>query len=818
MNALLKTTTALCSLLMTTSVASAVSQQQLNELLNIIRDGDQKVHIDGSIDKTHTGSIATFSDKKRHLPFASDEPFLRGENDVIKTQIYLSAEHALQGVEIELAFNNSATVLPGESTLKLHVNDRLVKTVGLRNAEQVGRMIAKLDASSLKPGKNEITISAEHYHRVDCSLAATYELWSQIIPSKSFINFNGVSNSGQHITRLEEIRELVRNDNQKEKLYIVRSNDAQFETSNELLETYSALVQKVSRVGKLLNPEVEFLSSDNQQGAGLDIFVGSLSEFTRNDYLKNAYGKINPQGFVQNPESGDLVMSSINGERVLVANVSELSQRMSSKSLAGLQTVSDEAEARTVTFEELGYKAIEYTGKRFSRKLELDLPAAFYPSDYNTIKFHLYGSYAQGLKADQRLLLNVNGETTTSIPFSKSKGDVFYGHVLEIPLSAFKPGTNSIELVALLEREDEQACSLTGSRQRDTALFISGQSYFEVPKLAKAGHFPDVRNTLLTGFPYRAADERGPLHLELMGNREQSFPVAASFLAQIAARADVNIPVVIDGLKHAAQGTQDINKLIVAPLSNVPQSFVGLRPEVAWSNIESNWQGENLAEIEIDTIKTSSVRNVSVLRNAGPDVSHLQSGSQLTPQAIPQEKRSSLQNQFIEHAQRERDSSLSFNIGGQLAGLLSPLEDQYSKMSGSEKSASQIDSGSSVVVSQAVKDGALITLLGYPEGTTSLPTNMENLISKASYNDRFHTVGLGGANAFSGMQETSSVLLMDQSWSFSNTRLVFAGWLSNQPLLFGILFSLILVAWSVFTNALLKRTERSAGEEFETDV
>ena len=105
------------------------------------------------------------------------------------------------------------------------------------------------------------------------------------------------------------------------------------------------------------------------------------------------------------------------------------------------------AEASSVyTLASTGYVAAPFSGRLFHTKFDMVLPSDFYPAEYATLDVALHAATSPGLKPTSQLLVRVNDHIVKSLPMGDTDGDVFSGRRLELPLRAFRPGRNQVEL------------------------------------------------------------------------------------------------------------------------------------------------------------------------------------------------------------------------------------------------------------------------------------------------------------------------------------------------------------------------------------
>src|SRR5690606_10385027 len=107
---------------------------------------------------------------------------------------------------------------------------------------------------------------------------------------------------------------------------------------------------------------------------------------------------------------------------------------------------------------ETGYETRVFSGRLSRTAFALEMPADFYPAEYATLDLSLHAATSSGLSERSQLLVRVNDRVVKSYPFRDTQGEQFKGQRIELPLRAFRPGVNRIELVAELPRAADAAC------------------------------------------------------------------------------------------------------------------------------------------------------------------------------------------------------------------------------------------------------------------------------------------------------------------------------------------------------------------------
>ena len=121
----------------------------------------------------------------KHLPAGHDELVFRGEASDRSFPVYLSRGELDATRTFQLTFQNTVATLPDRSVVALSINGRLLATIPLRSSNGLSTIAVPIPAGVLIPGFNAVDVSVAMSHRVDCSIAATYELWTLLDPAKT---------------------------------------------------------------------------------------------------------------------------------------------------------------------------------------------------------------------------------------------------------------------------------------------------------------------------------------------------------------------------------------------------------------------------------------------------------------------------------------------------------------------------------------------------------------------------------------------------------------------------------------------------------
>src|SRR4051794_2660801 len=105
-----------------------------------------------------------------------------GERGILEWPIYLTGEQARQPVELRIGYVSAIHVLPDASRISVLINGNEIAARPL-SASPAERMLkVEVPVGRLNSGFNSTRFVIDQRHRVDCSVAATFELWTSIDP------------------------------------------------------------------------------------------------------------------------------------------------------------------------------------------------------------------------------------------------------------------------------------------------------------------------------------------------------------------------------------------------------------------------------------------------------------------------------------------------------------------------------------------------------------------------------------------------------------------------------------------------------------
>jgi hypothetical protein len=460
-----------------------------------------------------------------------------GETSAKAWPIYVTAAEARTRARVHIGFTNAISVMPEASSLSISVNDVPIAQTPIAAATDPGALDVELPRGLLTPGYNSLRIAVSQRHRVDCSLEATYELWTQVDPASSGLAFPGVSDP--HIEVLDDLAAISPDASGAVTIRLVLPEGADAVAVDNAMRAVEAVAIRAN----VQRPRVEIVA-DVPDSPGLYVLAGER-------------GFLAAHGFGRFLSSGDGRELSVEGQdrpgRVVVVAAGD-GQRETAEAIDGILPIrpsQDRAEipaaaralvnqfgfpideATRVPLSELGVKTEEFSGRLFRAAFDIKLPGDFYPADYDKLTLSLTAGYANGLLPTAQILVRVNDREAGSMPMKNPHGDLFSNRPVSVSLSALRPGVNHVVVEAQTPDAGDAACEVKHLMDMRKRFVLFDRSALIMPAFAHIGRLPNLAATLSSGFPYQTDD--GVVFVASHDRRTLS--AVGSYLARTAAVA-----------------------------------------------------------------------------------------------------------------------------------------------------------------------------------------------------------------------------------------------------------------------------------------
>ncbi|MCE1237437.1 MAG: cellulose biosynthesis cyclic di-GMP-binding regulatory protein BcsB [Hyphomicrobiales bacterium] len=425
----------------------------------------------------------------RRLPSLGRSTKLAGEHDEILWPIYLTAAEAAARPRLRLTHVAAVSVMPEASRLTVSVDDRPVGSFPVSANGAARTVEVTLPTGALHAGWNALRVVAEQRHRVECSTASTYELWTEIDRAHSGLVF--ADGFAPERRSLADLADVSPDETGRVRLRLVVGQDPDPARLDRLLR----LAQAIAIAGGWLDPVVSIRKTPGT-GPGVDVLIGAEA---RGALPATAELPSDVVALLDDPDPSRLVLAVPEDAATLDRVIGQIAQagrelegseagRLARRTIGGRVVEGGEISS----FADLGATSTEFTGRLFRTAVDLRLPADFYPADYAKVALNLAGGHAPGLDRKSRLTIRVNGRQIAGAPLSAHAGEIFADRLIELPLSAFRPGRNRLEIEASVPHPDDQACDAAVQIDAGKRFLFVDQSRLTFPTFARAARLPDL--------------------------------------------------------------------------------------------------------------------------------------------------------------------------------------------------------------------------------------------------------------------------------------------------------------------------------------
>ena len=695
------------------------------------------------------------------LPAASADLLFSGETARHTLVMVAEPEQLVGSTSLFLTMQTAVSVAPEWSNVTVAVNNQELGTARLQAGEPYS-MQFPVPAGVLQPGYNAVSFVVDQVHRVDCSIDATYELWTRIDPAQSGFAFQGARAAAADFATILAAARTVDGTTPLRGITTTVTGV----TASRLLDIFQTLA-----IGALLDrPAVDF-APDAGAGPGIDVITGTRSEIAAlaPDLSLTLVDGLN----IGRRDDGRVVVAILAGTDAefdrgltMLRDGLSLARTGTAAGLAALDTMRgpEVPASGKLSFARLNVDSRDFGGRLFDQSVQFRLPSDFYPADYAQAQINLDALYAPGLAAGAALQFKVNDRIVSTLELSGSRVGEAQGRRLPIPLSAFRPGLNRLEIEATLPAQLDAACAPGATAYNGRRLKLAGTSELELPTLGRIGRFPDLAALDLSLI---GGDANKALNLVVPSGDPAELGAAATLMARLAFSSGR----VIETTLSAAPTLDDkVPVLMVGTLAGLPDDII--------------------ASLPID-LKATPVGNgpLAGAAPAAPDAGPLP--------ALPTAEQLSADARAVYSGLRGAFYGLGLTAGVNIDALRA---DQLSvpQMLGTD-----------LVVAQTVNAlaSAPVTVVVAPSAE-QLTASMPQLIAPTGWSRlEGAAVSLSSTGARLQTVETGTVIYYPSGEnSLTNARLVAAGWLSNTSSVYVLLLLVSALLLGGLTHLLLVKT------------
>ena len=493
-----------------------------------------------------------------------DDLTLSGETASRTWSVFLTAEQAAANPSLHIGYQSAIFVAPEASRLTVSINETPIIDEAVSSPGGVKELAKGMPLGLLRAGFNVISFATTLRHRTDCTIASTYDIWADIDPARSFLEFADTDTG--NLRRIEDIGAVGVGATGQTTFHLIAPAGDLAPLAGSMLR----LSEGLAMLANMPNQNVTLSQSalPEPSDGELTVLAGPASEIAGLALSLPALAAEQPAiGFAklrQPPDSTALVVTGPTWkdvdaaierlltpiDRPLAVHRSELSSpswRMPDAPLF--------LSGGTVSFAELGVPTQEFSGRRFRTEFAVGIPADFYAEAYGKATILLDGAYTGEVLPGSHFDIYVNGNVATTLPIGSSGGAVLRDYPVQFTMRHFKPGINQIAIETILLTAGDAAC-LPGSNAQGASRFaVFGTSQLQIPNFARISSRPNLVPMQGVAYPYNRAAEPVPLLLAAgSADGAEVISAAGTLLAKMSVAAGRPIPFEIQSSAAAAAG------------------------------------------------------------------------------------------------------------------------------------------------------------------------------------------------------------------------------------------------------------------------
>lgn len=558
--------------------------------------------------------------------------WLQGEEPTRLMSFYLPSP-GITSARLQLSLRNGSDVLPPDldkgvlgSRIQVQVNGREVAVIPSVPHTQNQKLVFDIPAEYFQVGENKILFSADHRHRLYCSIQSTFDLWSEINPRDSFIAVTPVeNNSFPTLSRLTEL--LQSSYSAEEPLLMLR---AEGNITGQTVEQGSLIAQayglRVGHQAPLVESRLAPRGGNGESSRFPQLDVAQIDSSKVVLYgTADAIASYSPDianrvtgpflGIYELKPDDQRTVIVVSGRNEAEVRRAALELQDPGKVLPGTEDAvltqdlpalppAPPSEIKPVgphsTFKlsDLGMQNVQFDGVRRVDKIAFSLPSDYYPGQDAPVTLHLSGSYSN-IGPDGQILVRLNDEfqnpddpnVVSAIPLEEDGTHELVNREVQIQAAAFQPGINILTIEAQLPPHNAKDC--TGIRDSDAAgggggggalrYTLDAASTIAFPDFVAQARMPDLATTGTTGFPLTRGQRLDPpLEPQLYVPNPSDNTLSGTYM--LTARLAQSAHQVVPYFGTTARPTDDADVLVVGPRSALDETTFQGAP-VAWGDL-----------------------------------------------------------------------------------------------------------------------------------------------------------------------------------------------------------------------------------------
>lgn len=503
--------------------------------------------------------------RSQHFMLPSGSFRLTGEESRQALVVYLTQAQAEAPARLQLSYLNAVVVAPEVSHLDIRVNGTDLGRSAIASSSAPSVIALDLPGGLLRAGANTIEFLASQRHRTDCTVASTYELWTQIDSSTAMLSLEG-ADLGQ-VRQLADLAAVGLDANGNTTIRLITPDLTQPEATRVAID----LAQKLALALRVPNLHIEQAAtlSETAMPGVLDVVLGPSGQL--------------PDSLVQyaaQAGSGSiaaLIPVPTGANTLLVSGPDWASVSQATEAIMTAAPVSDGRPridlpyavptmlgGQAVSLADLGVTTTEFNGRRYRTLFQFELPPDFYANLYGEAELVLDAAYSDDVQPGSEIDIYANGQIASATPLLRTDGGMLRHTIIRFPMTNLRAGRNELEVVVNLNAQSDQVCSPGWTGEAPVRFVFSSSTQFRLPDYARAAALPNLQGLTGSAWPY-AEDQQVPV---VLGEGPQAAMAAMTLLVRAATASGKVLPVTI-----ASEGVlrPEENAILIMPLPEMSQ-------------------------------------------------------------------------------------------------------------------------------------------------------------------------------------------------------------------------------------------------------
>lgn len=522
----------------------------------------------------------------RKLIGVQDSMLLRNASSYYTVFVPQSARFDLKSCTMHLEFTNSIALLTERSVLRVVLNDVIIAQYYLDRNRPFTVTDIPVPLNLMKTGFNRLQFIIAQHYTYKCEDPSAPELFTEINPDASYLSATGDWRAVPE--RLSFLRWWV--DDKFWNPYQFNVCIPSASQMSELQLAWGAIVTQ--GVGLALNNEPFRVATATALRPGMDnLVIGTMTELS-GFLTATEIGAINGSFLAIKSLPGDpahcmIIISGRNeqevGQAALAFGLVNFPLPDSQYAIVDQMQLPDKpAFIRNApldvpgvySFRQLGFASRTIRGWHTGGyELPIYMPGDISKEDPSNAELRLHFVYGAMMRKDSVFNFFVNKQFQTAIRLSDPNGAMHSDHRVYLPMKAFQPGLNTVELVPEMVPYYSDQCEILQDQNLNFTLYED--SDFVFPKAMRKARLPSLGLFSQTTYPYSAPPDGSDTAVFVTGRETDTVCAAWTAMGKMAQISGALLHRMEIGFK-APRSKKSL--LVIGPRDQIPEEIVSKAP------------------------------------------------------------------------------------------------------------------------------------------------------------------------------------------------------------------------------------------------